>query len=450
LNRFLWVAALCAILAAPCAALTLISPTEGQVVRENVKIQIPADLVPDDPQTPGFISIYIEEGGANRFVAGIGRREARLSKGVLTFFWNSKASYYDPNRPGKDLYFKDGVYPMTVSIHDEKGKVKDSATVHVSLKNKVARTNPAPGVSLVNKLSFGQSRAYKVHAAADVFESVMGVDMPILGGLGITADFTINESVEDVRPNGDLLMRYRIGDGAFISTMGRKQVLYADMKLKPQLYSLVTRYGTVVNPNLFTKQAKFTMMGVLPVLPNRAVKEGDTWPDQIRIKIEGLTDIVKFDGTASLDSFEWQNGQECAKVISRLTGPLRISLVGGRVLSSGTANAVVTTYFAYKTGKMLGRDIVLDVQASIAAGTADALSAEGAMDENAPPGSAMSGPPPAMSGPYGDDEEPGYGPRPGPPQSPMVRPHGGFSSRTKEPGGKQGKVKIYVSIRLGN
>lgn len=431
LIRLAWAAALCAFAAAPCAGFPLISPTEGQIVRENVKIQVPADLVPDNPRIIGFISIYIEENGTNRFMAAISRREAKLSNGVLTFFWNSKAPFLDS--AGKEMHLKDGVYPMTIVVHDKTHPEANSATVHINLKNKVARTNPAPGVSLVNKLSFGQSQAYNVHSAADVYESVAGVDLPILGGLGVTSDFTIYQSVEDVRANGDLLMRYRIGEGAFTSTMGRKQQLYADMKLKPQLYSLVTKYGHVVKANMFTKQAKFTMMGVLPILPGRSVKEGDSWPDQIRVKIEGLTDLVKLEGTASLDSFEWQNGRECAKIISKLTGPLNIGLLGGKVQAIGTANAEVTTYFAYKTGKMIRREMSIDVPAAIAPGTADEL--------NSMIASEAASTEPSLIVASGGGEG-GF--------SPTVRPPTGFGAHQKEAGETQGKIKINVTIRLGN
>ena len=434
----MFLTALTMLAAASCGALTLLSPTEGQAVRENVKIQIPADAVPDDPDIPGFISIHIGEGEEQKFAAAISRRAARETNNTLVFYWNSKAPYYESSKPGKLNYFKDGVYPFTVRAHDDKGRTTDSATVQINLKNKVARTDPAPAVKLVNALRFGQMNTYKVHADIEVFETAAGVDLPILGGLGVSADFRIIQRVEDVRPNGDLMMRYRIGDHAFISSRGRKSLLYTGMKTKPQLYRLITKYGEVIDRNLFSKQAKFTIMDILPVLPTRPVKEGDSWPASLNIKVEGLTTISTFDGTSMLDSFEWQSGQECAKIISRLTGRQDASFVDGKIQTSGEAkaNAEVTTYFAYKTGRMVKREIVLEVPATISPGAGDVtgLTPEATASPTRRP--VM---PPTM--PYGDEGAPR-------PARPSYRPTYSDTTLTQQSTVKKGKVRINITIRL--
>ncbi len=354
-------AALVLLAAASCSALTLISPTEGQAVREKVKIQFATDALSGGSGEPEFISIHVGEGDESQFVVAIGRNAAKESDGRLTFYWNSKAPYHASSSPGKENYFKDGIYPLTVDVHDSAGNKMDSATVTINIKNKIPRGSPAPAVKLVNKLSFGQNYIYRVHTEVDIFETVAGLDLRILGGLGMASDFQIIQSVEDVRPNGHLMMRYRIGDSPYKQVQGAKALLYQDMKFKPQLYRLVDKYGTVIKANLFSKQARFTIMDVLPVLPRTPVKEGDSWPDSVSIKIEGLTGISTFEGSSQLDCFEWEQGRECVKIKSRLTGDLPISFGGGRIRGTGRATADVTTYFAYKVGRLIRREMTIDI-----------------------------------------------------------------------------------------
>ncbi len=80
---------------------------------------------------------------------------------------------------------------------------------------------------------------------------------------------------------------------------------------------------------------RFKIMDTLPVLPGKPVKEGDSWPVAFNVKIEGLTDVIRLQGMSRLDSFEWQNGIECAKIVSEgLIGSAKLSLAGGKIRSS--------------------------------------------------------------------------------------------------------------------
>jgi len=414
--------ALIAITAMSCtAAVTLLSPTEGQKVREYVKIMLPASAVPDS----GFISVLVGEQGQEKFVAALSRDSAKESGGNLIFYWNSKAPYYDPNNPSKPLYFKDGKYPMKVQVHDPKGKCQDFAIVNINLKNKVDRTNPAPGVSLINRLAFGQVENYRIHSDVAVFEMVNGIGLPLLGGLGVSADSKIIQSVEDVRNGGEYLMRYRTDDKAYVSYRGVKSYIYAGLELKPQLYRLIDKYGKVLNGNMFAKQARFQISDILPVLPKNAVKEGDSWPDNFNIKIDGLTNLVKLKGTSMLDSFEWQNGQECAKITGSFSGNSPISLVNGKVIGTGPVKADVTTYFAYKSGKMIRREIDLAFDCIILSGAGDELN-------QATDAGAIAGPqsmsPYGAAAPFSDEpgapnDAPSYGPAATPPPSIAPTPY---------------------------
>jgi hypothetical protein len=446
------VAALAALTAGSASALTLLSPTEDQVVREKVKITLPASALPPDfvPRhdapvgSRSFVAVYVENAGTEQLVAAFSPDAATFGNGRVTFYWDSKAPYRDVNSPKVDKFYKDGRYKVRVQVHDSAGKLVDSATVNVELKNKVPRPNPAPAVRLVNRLALGGSNTFKAHADVQVFEVVSGVGLPILGGMGLTSDFRIIQSVEDVRPSGEYMLRYRMDPKGFISAYGTKMPLYPADQPKPQLYRLVDRYGNVINRNIFSKQGIYTIMDVLPALPSRPVKEGDSWPTTFDLKIEGITGIIPLTGTSMLDSFEWQNGHECAKIISSLNGSSVIRLNNNKIVSrSDKVDVQMVTYFAYKIGKMLRREVKLDFDAHIMPG-AEQFESDSSAATSTP--SPMPSPMVPNYGTGFEDEMDG-GPMPGPSRL----PYGKSSSGDKfgaESGVKKGSVQINLVVTL--
>jgi hypothetical protein len=186
-------------------AFNLVSPSEGQIVRENVKIAIPVSSLPSDfvvkkgqkPLEAGrpFVSLMIESGNNEQLVSANASDAGIIKNGMAIFYWNTKSPYRDPKVPDKDQYFKDGPYKLKIQIHEGDGIIKDFANVSVVLKNKIARSNPAPAVRLVNRLRFGEVNTYRIHSDVQVYEVVNGMGLPILGGLGMAGDFKIIQSV---------------------------------------------------------------------------------------------------------------------------------------------------------------------------------------------------------------------------------------------------------------
>ena len=82
-------------------------------------------------------------------------------------------------------------------------------------------------------------------------------------------------------------------------------------------------------------------------------------------KVEGITELIDMAGTSQLDSFEWQNGRECAKITSHLSADDVISLDGGRIQSNGKLSLEMTTYFAFRTGMLIRREMSLEFPANI-------------------------------------------------------------------------------------
>lgn len=423
------------------SALTLIAPTEGQTVRENVRIVLPVSALPgiDNEGQKQFISIFVGEPGKEVFVQAINASSGYKKDGTVTFLWNSKAKYYDSSQLMKEIRFKDGRYSMKITVHGDETTVPDSAAVNINLKNRVDRTNPAPAVSLVNRLQFGQVNTYGVSSEVEVFDYV---GLPVLGGLGLRSKYQVVQSVEDARPDGQFMIRCRIDEGCYVEQAGNKMYLYTDQAIRPQLYRIVSKYGSVVKANVFSKQGMNTIMDILPVLPSKAVKEGDSWPSSFNLKIEGLTNLIPLAGTSMLDSFEWQNGQECAKIVSQMAGTSRIEMANGRIRSlTDNVNALVTSYFSYKTGKLLKSEINLEFQAIVDQGTGDLFES---LSSPAPASSPA--PSYGSSSPFGyDDEEEPVVSRP---SRPVGRSGGVTSGRSGVTNDKKGTVRVKVTVML--
>lgn len=444
----------------PLEALTLLSPTPDQVVREKVKITLPESALPSDfvvsdteePQIRSrpFVSLSIDNAGTEQLLAAFSPEAAMIGNGRVTFYWDSKLPYREPSAPREDKYYKDGRYQLKVNVHDYQGKVVDSAVVDVDLRNKVPRPNPAPAVRLTNRLAYGQNNVYKVRADVQVFQVVSGVGLPILGGMGMSSESRIVQTVEDIRPNGEIMVRYRMDSDGYVDAFGNRMKLYQDGVPKPQLYRLIDKYGNVINRNVFSKQGIYTIMDVLPVLPSRAVKEGDSWPTTCDLKIEGLTEIIPLTGTSMLDSFEWQNGHECAKIISTMGGISKISINNRKIVSSSDkVDVQMVTYFAHKIGKMLRREVSLEFPAHIL---------PGAEQIEATPGSpAASGSPSPMMGPILpsdptmiEDEEASLGSPSSTPRlpGPLGKPKPKSEASLAEAGIKKGSVHISLVVTL--
>lgn len=444
------------LLSVPSSALTLLSPTEDQIVREKVKITVPlsalpADFEPSDSENPPmksrpFISLVVEGAGIEQLVAAYSPDAAIIANGRVTVYWDTKQPYRDSSAPTVDKYYKDGRYKLTVNVHDFNGKIVDSATVNVELRNRVPRSNPAPAVNLVNRFMLGQTNVYKVHASVQIYQMISGVGLPILGGMGMTSDFKIIQSVEDVRPNGELMLRYRMDPDGYLSSFGKRVPLYAPDQPKPQLYRLVDKYGNVINRNIFSRQGIYTIMDVIPMLPSRPVKEGDAWPTTFDLKIEGITNVIPLTGTSTLDCFEWQNGHECAKIISILSGNSVISMNGDKIRSSSNkVDVQMVTYFAYKIGKMLRREVTLEFPAHIMPGAEEIQGETGTPTPTPTP--PLPGPTMPNPGVYDETDQEDL-PAIGPMRPSYKRSRASGSTGTVESGVKKGTVQVNVLITL--
>jgi len=145
--------------------------------------------------------------------------------------------------------------------------------------------------------------------------------------------------------------------------------------------------------------------------------------------------MAEFNGNATLDSFEWESGRECAKIKSTMSSPKPITLANGKIKGIGPVNAEVTTYFAYKTGRLIKRNVKLTFDALIN------MSDSSADQVQSSPASSMA------NSPFGDDMEDPYD------DDVMPRRSSGRSSvqlkqQSADSANKKGKAELNIVVRL--
>lgn len=417
----------------PSLAFNIIEPYTGQIVKEKIRIAIPESAIPSE----GYVSLYIYGNNFPEIFAGaFNQRNAVTKNGQVIYYWDSKKPYFDIKDPKAMKTLPDGNYTLRIQIHKSNSTeniadkdTENAATVQFTLKNKIT-TAANFSVSLYNRLDFGQVNTYTITADVSVLDSV---GIPIMQELGLGAKWKVIQSVEDVTPDGLRMIRYRIGDTAYTTINGNQTNLYSGVVNKPQLYRIVDKYGNVSVANLFSKQSNTFINDILPVLPSKKVRLDSTWPDKLTVKVEGLTDKIVLKGDAKLESFEWQDGKPCAKIVSNLGGQGSVVLANGFINGIGSPmSARVTTYIDYKAAKMLLRVIDFEFPCVFNSSTSPSLTS---------PNMGGGGVIPGM-----EDEGPGPGNYPGNYEgAPQPMPGAGSAPAPV----KKGTAKVRIVVTAG-
>jgi hypothetical protein len=108
---------------------------------------------------------------------------------------------------------------------------------------------------------------------------------------------------------------------------------------------------------------------LFPVLPDKAVKPGDTWTVTDSIKLSSvtsksrqiLTSLSKFEG------YETIHGLVCAKISSAITGTMEVNVqnMGMDIYYKGPVQGTVTMYFAVKEGYFVKRTLSTKMNGSM-------------------------------------------------------------------------------------
>jgi hypothetical protein len=359
-------------LSGKASALAVISPTEGSAVRERVKIVIPRSAVPAD----GFVSISID--GKFRAAAAMPEeiknpKNASTAKSpYYTYIWDTKAPVLDSKSGTDQVILGDGKHEVEVMVHDHNAKALESSKVNIRLANKVARPINAPPIKLYYKYHLGEQTVYRCKVDGEILDNL---GQPLLSGVSaIKAEFDVIQTIEDIRSNGNALVRYKIGKDALIQLYGKTMAVPEASLDYPSIYKEIDKYGRVVQANIIRKtNTKIT--DVMPRFPGRSVQVGDSWPSEFRIKLEGIGGLVPLQMTNVLDSIEWESGRECAKIKSSFTSTGKINIIPGDKSDDQQAPAKGTAlfYFAYNSGKLLKATATMEADMSIDPGALNSL-----------------------------------------------------------------------------
>lgn len=428
---------------APASAVTISSPTEGQIVRDKVRIVVPrSSLSPDVATSMGFVAIKVD----GRFISAVGvdmaTTKSKTGEPVIVYTWDTKAPITGTNMPEDQRYYRDGEHEIIVEGHGPGPKgdtiALEKIAVKVVLKNKIPQPNPAPPMKLRYTYHFGQQTKYKVNLSGEVL-SIAGVSLS--GGQApILAQYAITQAVEDVQRDGSAMLRYKVNkDEGFTQLFGNVVLLAQTGQPFKSVYKVIDKTGRTLEENVLSTKSEAPVTDCLVWLPSRAVQVGESWPTSTKLKIEGVTDIFTLSGMSTFDSLEWENGHKCAKIVSRLTGQPNFGFLPG---ISGPVDVIGVSYFAYDLGKVIVSTYSMELNTTLDDATISSLQQK--VDA---PNQDMSGSPSGSSSrpprmPGGPGMMPGMSPG-----SFAGRPSGpGSSSGPGTPGAGGKSVKVRLTI----
>lgn len=352
---------LMALLMTSVMAIEISSPTEGRLVRDQVRIVIPKSSLDPGVLRSGFISIEVD----GRFVAAVNASVASVDSKApaspnVVYIWDSKALINDPLLPADQRNYRDGRHEIVVEAHSLGGKSKDvvadTAKVSVNLQNQVQRPNPAPPISLKYRFVVAQQNNYKISTKGEILDStgfsLTGGQFPVVGEFGIL------QAVEDIENDGSALMRYKVlKDEAYTQVFG--QITLLGLMRFNSIYKIVDNSGKIIEENVLSGKAKTEITDCLIRLPRKPIQVGESWPTEYHLKLEGLSDNIVFVGSSKLEGLEWEGGFECAKIVTKMSGSPMFYFIS----SPGKITATNTAYFAYKSGKLIKDVTVIEFDA---------------------------------------------------------------------------------------
>ena len=332
---------LLSVLASAQTELRIARPVDGATVRETVNVLVPAASIPEG----GFISCIVD--GQFKCADATRSEDGRY----FVYRWDTKAIDRSPETGVELPRPKDGKHVILVQVYDASGKKAGKGQqVAVYVKNSAAADMPAGGLKLRYSNDIGATGNYRCKYAIDL-KSIEGATN-ITGALGEAVEgeeATVKRSVEDVMPDGTLLVRQKL-IGALVSfSAGQPVALNVEPK---SFYAVEDALGRM------TYVMKSSSPGVavsldMPNLPSQNVRIGDSWGLTERIFRDLSTgESVALTTTSVLEGLEWEGGHPCARIKTRFTGTVKLpfsSLITQAIPISGEA----TTYFAYRAGKVI-------------------------------------------------------------------------------------------------
>jgi hypothetical protein len=431
--------AICAFSQAP---FTIVRPSEGARVRENVKIDIPAKSIPPG----GYVGVFLNDKLIEAVVPPL------VGK-YYEYTLNTKARHIPDTQPGQT----DKLELVLYVDYDEKARVVDRSSVNVTIGNEKNIPIPASGVYLRYNFRQGQQMIYDLtqHIQTSSLTQAQADDADSRAATWDTEGeaFRVGYSVVNTYPGGDGLLCMQV-----LPTKGRdyaditpahatsQQRWYEDqmepvyMRVTPtghEVYGAITHYFGFEGVPTSGPGELILPLFPLPTLPQKAVHNGDEWPSRFQEGAEvdlgrwwDISSIVEaFPAKGQFVGAEWERNHPCAKIQNVIeAGTESLNKGTKRPYSGDRVSVTETMWFALDTHEILkiDRDVTIDRK----------------VETTGTVGGGFGGPPPGMGGPGGPPR--GQGGVPGPSMSgfggQMTGLGGTTSLKQRPPGSKFGNL----------
>lgn len=376
-------------------AIQLLSPLDGATVRETTPVKVARALYP----STGYLTITID----GNFVEAT----AFPDQGNVVYEWDTKAPYTLPTDPDKKLYLADGDHTITVTLYNRDNTVAATASSKVRVSNTIPELKD--GVRLIYQWSKTPELRYHRTTELDMVDPNIGVPpTPIQ-----KSDIQFRRSVEDSE-GGNYLIRDEVLDNGVVTTSNNPAYVQSAYLIKGRMRTVAASGATVRNnPPINPTGSHFGF--ALPSFPARRIQVGDSWETPIEMSLQWASEHpAVLHGNARLDSFEWQNGYPCAKIIATYTGPatLYIDSQAGDVppVEGATVNLTRTIWFAYTSGRLIHVDTDAKIDATMTSTQLTSLGGDTSQQQPAPDTNGVNPfTPPAGANPAGN-----FGQLPGP------------------------------------
>lgn len=277
-----------------------ISPQDGDTVRDMVRLE----ATKPTPNS-GWISYKIVKGSTGDFVAAVTE--------PFVWVWNTRAR--DEN--GKDLY-GDGQYTITAVAMSPRGRSEGEATITVTVMNAVSASERPPAVRprLIyerNQQVYYTARgSWTIRPAPNEENPDDVYEMAKEANGAMVANWK-NKVMSPTEAAGHALLHVVVGSSG--EQMGTQEVTVFDEAGQSHTY-MALQNGTMRLKH--DDESAFRYVELSLELPDRELKQGDTWTSQMRVlPVPQLdTDVRTVRAKHTVEGFEWVNGHMCIRIRS--------------------------------------------------------------------------------------------------------------------------------------
>jgi hypothetical protein len=340
------------------APFTIVRPADGARVRETVQIRVPLRSVPAD----AFIGVSVD----GKFIEAVAPSALRTDreKGHLIYSWDTKAN----NIP-------DGEHTIELTLYGgrDNPRVLARSAVKVIVENKIKI--PADGIRLQYRWVPGRNFRYQVQVTAK--------DQTQLRDTGLS-------------PEEALLMEERLSAELYTHAFTPPVALVSWIPVPPLVTLEGGQYNVINSENMAPVyqeieatgrvryqaarmgesqqyQYYYVVVGDLPELPPTKVKEGFRWMtnlvqyDPLQTGEGGNPKVAaRFPIPARIESFEWERGYKCAKIVCEFTGNLPGQFdMGAFRVEKPKVKVKRVIYFAYDIGQVVRMTTTIEFETTV-------------------------------------------------------------------------------------